>query len=300
MVDRMKLTIGGGAARFNWLPVFVAERWGFFAQRNLEIEIKRLGTVDKATAAVKSGELDLAITPPEGAIKDAALGGKLRIIAGNANSLPLTLIARNRFRRIEELKGAKLGTSSMTEGTALYTMEVLRRHGLNYPGDYEFAIVGVHPERWKALQEGTIDAAVQPAPLNFIAVDAGYSNLGEVTNYIPQIAFTSLIVGLDRAQAKRAELSAFLGALREATKFSYDRTNDTSLIPVIEQITEATGKYSQRTLDYMRSKEVFPRDLSIPDAAFAKSVELMQKAGLADAKVVANARAALDTSFLQR
>ena len=76
-------------------------------------------------------------------------------------------------------------------------MEVLRQHGLHYPGDYEFAVVGVHPARWKALQEGTIDAAVQLIPLNFVAEDAGYNNLGEVTDYIPEIVFTGLIV--DRA-----------------------------------------------------------------------------------------------------
>ena len=295
----MKLIVGGGAARFNWLPVFVAQRLGLFAQRDLAIEIRRLGTVDKATAAVKSGELDLAITPPEGAIKDAALGGKLRIIAGNTNSLPLTLIAQSRFRRIEDLKGARLGTSSMTEGTALYTMEVLRRHGLNYPGDYEFAVVGVHPERWQALQAGTIEAAVQPAPLNFIAIDAGFSNLGEVTDYIPEIAFASLIVDVDHARSKRPEISAFLQGLRDATEFVFDRANDATLIPIIEEITEATGKYSQPTLDYMRDKKVFPRDLSISDTAFAKSVELMRKAGLADAQVVANAKNVLDMTYLR-
>ena len=125
-----------------WLPVFVADRLGFFEKGGLKIDIKRLGTVDKATAAVRNGELDVAITPPEGAIKDAAEGGNLRIIAGNTNTLPLTLIANARFRTIESLKGARLGTSSLKEGTALYTMEVLRKHGLNYPGDYEFVVVG--------------------------------------------------------------------------------------------------------------------------------------------------------------
>jgi hypothetical protein len=45
--------------------------------------------------------------------------------------------------RIEELKGQRLGTSSMTEGTAIYTREMLARHGLAYPGDYEFSVVGV-------------------------------------------------------------------------------------------------------------------------------------------------------------
>jgi len=112
----MTLRIGGGAVGFNWLPVFAAQQQGFFARRGLNVEIKRLGTVDKATAAVKSGELDMAITPPEGAIRDCVGGGNLRIIAGNVNRLPLSLIANARFRRIEDLKGAKLGTSSLTEG----------------------------------------------------------------------------------------------------------------------------------------------------------------------------------------
>ena len=103
------------------------------------------------------------------------------------NRLPLTLVAQPRFKRIADLKGAKLGTSSLTEGTAIYTMEMLARHGLHYPGDYEFAVVGVHPARWKALQEGTIDAAVQPIPFDFMALDAGYSNLGNVGDYIPEV-----------------------------------------------------------------------------------------------------------------
>ena len=158
------LRIGGGAGGFNWLPVIAAERQGMFARRKLTIEVKRLGAVDKATAAVKSGDVDIAITPPEGAIRDCVGGGDLRIIAGNVNRLPLSLIANPRIHRFEDLRGARLGTSSMTEGTALYTMEVLRQHGLRYPGDYEFSVVGVHPARWKALQEGSIDAAVQLIP----------------------------------------------------------------------------------------------------------------------------------------
>ena len=199
------LRIGGGAVGFNWLPVIAAQREGMFARRGLTIEIQRLGAVDKATAAVRNGELDLVMTPPEGAIRDCVSGGPLRIIAGNVNRLPLSLIANPRIRRIEDLRGARLGTSSMTEGTALYTMEVLRRHGLNYPGDYEFAVVGVHPARWKALQEGTIDAAVQLIPLNFVAEDAGYVNLGEVSDYIPEIVFTAVVVDDATAKKRRDE-----------------------------------------------------------------------------------------------
>ena len=228
---------------------------------------------------------------------DAVGGGRLRLIAGNVNRLPLSLIANPRFKRIEELKGAKLGTSSLTEGTALYTMEVLRQHGLNYPGDYEFAVVGVHPARWKALQEGTIDAAVQLIPLNFVGVDAGYSNLGEVSDYIPEILFTALVADHEWARANRADLVAYLRALSEATRWLYDPANDAKLTALTSEIAQAEGRYARQALDYMRKKQVFQRDLAIPEAAFAKSVELMAKAGLADAALVANAHRVLDDSF---
>jgi ABC-type nitrate/sulfonate/bicarbonate transport system substrate-binding protein len=291
------LRVGGGAVGFNWLPVIVAERQGMFARRNLAVDIKRLGAVDKVTAAVKAGELDLAITPPEGAIRDCAGGGNLRIIACNVNRLPLSLIAHPRIRRIEELRGARLGTSSLTEGTALYTMEVLRQHGLRYPGDYEFAVVGVHPARWKALQEGTIDAAVQLIPLNFVAEDAGYTNLGEVADYIPEIVFTGLIVDRTAAEKRRDQIVAFLSAVMEGTRWVYDPANDETLLALTKELTQAEGKYGRQALDYMREMRVFSLELSIPDAAFAKSIELMQKAGLADAQLVAGAKRVLDESF---
>jgi len=220
----------------------------------------------------------------------------LRVVAANVNRLPLSLISHPRFKRIEDLKGAVLGTSSLTEGTALYTMEVLRRHGLNYPGDYTFNVVGLHPARWKALQEATIDAAVQLIPLNFIAEDAGFRNLGEVTDYIPQIAFTALIVDRRWAQKNRPHLVAFLKALIQATAWMDDEANDAPLLQLMADVIQADGKYGRLSLDYMREKRVFPRDLSIPDAAFAKTVELMQKAGFPAADA-ARAGAVLDDSY---
>lgn len=291
------LRVGGGAVGFNWLPVLAAERQGMFARRGIAVEISRLGAVDKVTAAVKGGDLDIGITPPEGAMRDSVGGGNLRIVAANVNRLPLSLIANPRFRRIEELRGARLGTSSLTEGTALYTMEMLRRHGLNYPGDYEFAVVGVHPARWKALQDGSIDAAVQLIPLNFVGEDAGYPNLGEVTDYIPEIIFTCLIVDGASADLRRNDIVSFLAALIEATHWVYDGANDDALLAMTKELTQAEGKYGRQALDYMRQKRVFPPDLSIPGSAFAKSVELMEKAGLADHRFAAGVKAVLDDSY---
>ena len=292
-----EISMGAGAGGFNWLPVHFAERSGVLKRRGLSLSIKKLGAVDKATAAVKTGDVQVAITPPEGAIRDCATGGDLRIIGGNMNRLPLTLVANPRFKRIEDLRGAKLGTSSLTEGTAIYTMEMLGRHGLEYPGGYEFAVVGVHPARWKALQDGTIDAAVQPMPLNFVALDAGYSNLGEVTDYIPEIVFTALIVNRDWAERNRPTLVALLAALIEASRAIYDPSNDPALIDIMMELGQTDRPNATRAIAEMRRLGAFARELEIPKAALAKSLELMRKAKLADDATVAAARAVVDDSF---
>ena len=185
----------------------------------------------------------------------------------------------------------------MTEGTALYTMEVLRRHGLNYPGDYEFAVVGVHPARWKALQEGTIDAAVQLIPLNFVAEDAGYINLGEVSDYIPEIVFTAVVIDDATAKKRRDDMVAFLGAVMEGTQWVYDVANDEKLSAMVKDLTQAEGKYVRQALEYMRAKKVFPPDLAVSETAFDKSLELMRKANLADDRLEASARLVLDDSY---
>lgn len=293
-----EVTLAGGALGFNWLPVFVADRLGIFNRLGLNVTLKRMGTVDKATAAVLSGEANLAITPPEGAIADAISGGRLRIVAGNANRLPMTLVAHPRIKHIRDLKGCVLGTSSMTEGTAIYTMEMLSQHGLKYPGDYEFAVVGVHPERWQALQDGRIDAAVQPVPLNFVAIDAGYSNLGEVTDAIPEIAFTTLIGTSDWLEQNQAKVHTLLVSLIEATHAIQDPSQENVVIPILADITKSSESYSRRALVYMREQALFPPRLEIPASAFKTTVDLMVKAGLLESSKREQAAAVFDKRHL--
>lgn len=297
---RAQIVLAGGAMGFNWLPVFVARERGIFERNGLDVELRKLGSVDKVTAAVRAGEANLAITPPEGALSDAAAGGSLRVIAANANCLPLTLVANARIKRIEELKGCVLGTSSLTEGTAIYTREMLSHHGLQYPQDYTFSLVGVHQPRWKALQEGTIDAAVQPPPFNFLAIDAGYTDLGEVSDYIPDIAFTAMLGRLEWLQANDASVLAMLRSLAEATAIVYDTSNDKALLPIMMEITQSDAIYGQRALDYMRSKSAFARSLEIPAGAMDKTLELMIKAGILDPAAKEAACQAWDGSWARR
>jgi hypothetical protein len=63
------------------------------------------------------------------------------------------------------------------------------------------------------------------------------------------------------------------------------------------ELTEAGNDHASRALAYARSSAMFPPELTIPEPAFAKSLELMRKAKLANDATIAKAHSVLDDSF---
>ncbi|MBZ9708587.1 ABC transporter substrate-binding protein [Mesorhizobium sp. ESP7-2] len=295
-----ELRLAGGAQGFNWLPVFVADEQGLFEKHGVRIAYKRMGSVEKATAAVLEGEADLAITPPEGAVVDFVKGGELRIVAANAVRLPMSLVARPDIKSLAELRGKKVGTSSLTEGTAIYTQIMLAAEGLHYPGDYEFALAGIHTRRWEALQSGEIDCAPQPAPWNFLAEDKGYNLLGEVCLAIPEIVFTAIIGKASWLSVNQDVVIRFLKALMAAHMITNDPANQAITLPIFQRITTPdSASLAQRGLDYMLGMGMWPEGLAVPARALKTTIDLMVRANLLDGSKRGAAEGVFDMRFLE-
>jgi ABC-type nitrate/sulfonate/bicarbonate transport system substrate-binding protein len=299
MTDLTEIRVAGGAQGFNWLPVFIAEEEGLFDKHGLKVEYLRSGTVDKATSAVRDGIADLAITPPEGAISDYIAGGTLRVIASNALRLPMSLVARPDIESLVGLRGARIGTSSLTEGTAIYTQIVLSRAGLVYPGDYEFVLAGMHTSRWDALQAGEIDCAPQPAPWSFLAERDGYRMLCEINDAIPEILFAAIIGTTTWTTEHRDAVERLLAALAEAHDLVNDPAHDALSLPIYQRITTPEQpELAQRGFTYTRDMKMWPLGLATTTAALATTAELMVLAGLLDPGQHEAAAGVLDPSFL--
>jgi ABC-type nitrate/sulfonate/bicarbonate transport system substrate-binding protein len=89
--------------------------------------------------ALERGDTQFAMVTPEGVVGNAARGGRLRLVAGNSNRAPLSLIGGKHkgIERIEDLRGKRIGTTSLKEGTAVIVQIMLAAHGLRYPADYK-------------------------------------------------------------------------------------------------------------------------------------------------------------------
>ena len=292
----VSLKVGVVPRTFFYVPFWAAQRQGFFSQEGLRAEGIIFNSVSKLTDGIKDGSLDIGIGTPEGVIQDVEAGGPLRIVAGNANKLTHSLIALKKYRRIEELRGAVLGVASLDEGTAFIMHEMMARHGLMFPRDYTLKAVGGAPTRWKALQEGTIDAGLQAIPLNYIAADAGYPNLGDATAYVPDYQFTTINIRRDWAARHGDALVRFLKAMIRGTRWMY--ANREAAVALTADEMRIGPRDAERGWRDFTSQQILPGDLGVSLPGMAKVIEIMGRAGSLRPTPETRPERYLDLSFL--
>ena len=296
MIRPMKeIAVGVVAPAYVNVPLWVAQQRGFLERRGLRVTERIIGTTHGVTNALRDGEVDIALTAPEGSIADALAGGPLRVVAGLIDRPPLSMIAIPRHRTFGDLRGGRIGTSSLKEGTRHVAERMLAAHGLTYPADYDFALEGSHVERWKALQNAAIDAALQMIPYDDIATDAGFTNLGPVTE---EFALNAVCVSLP---AERALVTAFLQALAEAAEWFRGHVEESAAIAATH--TSIDPRYALRACEALAANGVVPRDLRSGSRALAAAIEALRSSGLIPPTLPSGAgpdpiAAAVDFSYL--
>lgn len=266
------LKVGAVSRNYFNLPLWIAQHAGFFAREGLAVEIVLIEGIDEVTRRLVGGDLQLALDVTENVILNAEQGGRLEIVGGNVNRLPFSFIARPHIRTWADLRGARIGVSSISAGSSSLVMQLLAAHGLRHPRDYTLLAVGPILARWNMLQRGEIDAGLQGAPLNHIALDSGFVDLGNPRAQFPDFQFTSLDADADWAKRNEDTAVAFLRAWLAAHRWFYDNRAGTTEIAMKE--TGVERRYAERAWDEYVRDEIFPRDARASAAAVQALVEV--------------------------
>ncbi len=290
-----KLAIGLVSRTYFNMPLWAGLEHGWFAADGIEIEATVLGNAPQGPPLI-DGSLQLYIGSVEPVILDAAGGGPLRIVAGNAGKLVHSLIARAPFKRIEDLRGATIGIFNFKEGTFFQLKTMLAAHGLHYPADYKVMESGGVPPRHKALLEGKIDAGLQSVPWNYVAEEAGMNNLGDVIKYVPDWQFVSVNANSQWAARNRDLLVRFLRVMNRGTEWLYANRAAGSAIAARE--LPAPLPHAERAWDFFTGTNALTRDMSVNRTGVAKVIATLQEAGLLSRDAPADPALYIDDSYL--
>ena len=153
----------------------VARDRGYYRQEGLDAQLIVMPSA-LGTQALLGGNVKFSTAGGAGLLP-ILRGAPIRFMFTTFNRPMFWLYSRSDIRSVENLKGKKVGVSSLGSGPDSLLREILKKHGLDGGRDVAILPVGSGTARFFALQAGTVDAAMLSIPANLMAQDAGFREL---------------------------------------------------------------------------------------------------------------------------
>ena len=198
---------------------WIAQEAGLFQKNNLDFQLVYIASSGMVTAAMLGGDADMSLTGGVGNVRAYIQGASdIVFIAGVKNVMTQSIVSRPDVKRPEDLKGKRIGVSRIGSNTHYFTVQALRRSGMEPGRDFSIIQTGGDPEALAALIGGGIDAATVTAPTDSMAIAQGY----RYVVYGPDLRIpyaATVFVTLRSVIAKRPQaVAGFLRAMAEAAK----------------------------------------------------------------------------------
>ena len=198
---------------------WIAEEAGLFRRYELEFPLVYIGSSPLATAAMLGGDGELLMDGGLGPVRAFVQGTtELVCIGGQKNILTQSILAKPPIKRLEDLRGKKVGVTRIGATTHYFATQAFRKIGMEAGRDYTMIQTGGAPEMLAALVSGAIDAGTLSSPLDAQAVALGHQYIV----YGPDLRIPQVAVGFMTRRstlAKRPQvLGRFMRVMAEAAK----------------------------------------------------------------------------------
>jgi ABC-type nitrate/sulfonate/bicarbonate transport system substrate-binding protein len=198
---------------------WIAEEAGLFRKYDLEFPLVYIGSSPLATAAMLGGDGELLMDGGLGIVRAYVQGNtELVCIAGQKNILTQSILAKPPVKRLEDLRGKKVGVTRIGSTTHYFATQAFRKVGMEAGRDYTMIQTGGAPEMLAALLSGAIEAGTLSSPLDAQAIAQGYQYIV----YGPDLRIPQVAVGFMTRRstlAKRPQVvGRFMRVMAEAAK----------------------------------------------------------------------------------
>jgi ABC-type nitrate/sulfonate/bicarbonate transport system substrate-binding protein len=206
------------------LPLFAAQAQGFFAKRELDIELKPAPNSEEQRKGLADGRYPIVHGAADQCVALVEACTDAIIVAGGDNGFN-HLFVQPEIASIADLRGKTLVADVANTGWSFVLYAILRRHGLRR-GDYSIHEAGAPFRRFETMQnDKAIAAAVLNPPFAIHARRAGLKDMGPVTDQVGAYLGTVPYVLRSWARANADILAGYLAASIEGLRFILDPAN---------------------------------------------------------------------------
>lgn len=159
-----------------WIP-YVAKEAKLFEKNGLDVELVLLRGSGQTSQAMVAGSLFASSVALPAVMLANLNGADLVNVAHGIAVQSSKLMVKPEIRKVEDLKGKKIGISSLGSAGDLLFGYVLRKYGIDTNRDVFWLAVGNTGERLQALLNGAVDAADLTYPADAQAERRGFRPL---------------------------------------------------------------------------------------------------------------------------
>src|SRR4051812_1463661 len=269
-----------GREAFSFVPLDIGVRSGIFKQHGLDVEISNFGGDARLQQAMAADGVDISLGSGPG-LAFIVKGSPVKGIAAMAGPpLLFALVVRNDdwIKTVDDLKGRKIGVSTVGSVTSWIINEVSRQRGWGFEGITQVPIgenaARVAAVRSKALDGGIVDLA---SALNFVQRREGRILLrfGDlVKDFHIHVIFATDKIIAERPQVLRGFLAGWfetIGLMRRDKQKSVEIAADVmgtdaptaaSIYDELMPMFSDTGRFNPKALAVLRRSFVEMKTLT--------------------------------------
>ena len=215
------------------LPMFAAQAKGFFAKRDLSVDLKFTPNSDELRNGLAEGRYQIAHSAVDNAfaLKDKA-NVDIAVVLGGDDSFN-RLVVQPEISSLADLKGRTVAVDAVNTAYAFQLYEMLRQKGLN-KGDYEVKAVGGTGQRLEALtKDKTYAAAMLNPPFSIRAEKAGLKAIDTAANALGAYQGSSAFVLRTWGAANSDALVKYLQGCIEGLRWMLDTKNRAEAVALL-------------------------------------------------------------------
>jgi NitT/TauT family transport system substrate-binding protein len=232
--SRTRIAIGYASMSSVATTLWVTQEKGFFAKNGLDVQSIFIPGSPTLIATLNTGDVHLGYTGGTATLGAAVGGLDLKIVASFGNFVQTDLVVRPDIKSAADLKGKRIGVTSIGGTGWMSAMLGLEQIGLNPERDkISIAAFGDQRVISQALESGTIQGASISGIFSRKLKRNGFNFLGDLEK-IPLVG-TSLVVKSEYLAAHQAIVRSALRALLEGHGFVLNPANKATVIEVVSR-----------------------------------------------------------------
>ena len=173
-----KIRVGVPSVGMGNIIIFITKEGKLFEKYGLDAEVITVMGSGIGSKALISGNLDIIPIATPTVIAANLAGADMAILAHTMPAVVHALMVRPDIKRPEDLKGKKIGVSSLGSLTDFLVRSIAKKKGLNPDRDITLITTGgSDTERVMALKAGSVEASAMSHPGYGVAAKMGFSML---------------------------------------------------------------------------------------------------------------------------